>query len=166
MQTFIIWIPSVICLMIHIPQVYGATAFNSDNDEDPMEADDGPLTGSDKHHGRGGQQIAAHGYSPPPAASSSTRKRKSDELYGTEAKKRMLTSNLFSALLPSRMDGCGAALETDVEFTSASSGEETRVNMCLLPFTTSAGLAYTTNPEGQGLPRTMIVSCDDEQYTM
>ncbi|KAF4708604.1 hypothetical protein FOZ63_026705 [Perkinsus olseni] len=40
MQTFIIWIASVICLMIHIPQVYGATAFNSDNDEDPMEADD------------------------------------------------------------------------------------------------------------------------------
>ncbi|KAF4676967.1 hypothetical protein FOZ62_005473, partial [Perkinsus olseni] len=38
MQTFIIWIPSVICLMIHIPQVYGATAFNSDNNEDPMEA--------------------------------------------------------------------------------------------------------------------------------
>ncbi|KAF4659435.1 hypothetical protein FOZ61_004745 [Perkinsus olseni] len=38
MQTFIIWIASVICLMIHIPQVYGATAFNSDNDEDPMEA--------------------------------------------------------------------------------------------------------------------------------
>ncbi|KAF4680506.1 hypothetical protein FOZ60_013436 [Perkinsus olseni] len=40
MQTFIIWIASVICLMIHIPQVYGATPFNSDNDEDPMEADD------------------------------------------------------------------------------------------------------------------------------
>ncbi|KAF4679827.1 hypothetical protein FOZ63_003957 [Perkinsus olseni] len=40
MQTFIIWIASVICLMIHIPQVYGATPFNSDKDEDPMEADD------------------------------------------------------------------------------------------------------------------------------
>ncbi|KAF4699232.1 hypothetical protein FOZ63_018345 [Perkinsus olseni] len=26
MQTFIIWIASVICLMIHIPQVYGAAA--------------------------------------------------------------------------------------------------------------------------------------------
>ncbi|KAF4680508.1 hypothetical protein FOZ60_013438 [Perkinsus olseni] len=38
MQTFIIWIASVICLMIHIPQVYGTTPFNSDNDEDPMEA--------------------------------------------------------------------------------------------------------------------------------
>ncbi|KAF4719194.1 hypothetical protein FOZ62_008983, partial [Perkinsus olseni] len=38
MQTFIIWIASVICLMIHIPQVYGATPFNSDKDEDPMEA--------------------------------------------------------------------------------------------------------------------------------
>ncbi|KAF4708484.1 hypothetical protein FOZ63_026701 [Perkinsus olseni] len=48
MQTFIIWIPSVICLMIHIPQVYGAAPFNSDNDEDPMEADDGPYGGLGK----------------------------------------------------------------------------------------------------------------------
>ncbi|KAF4708602.1 hypothetical protein FOZ63_026703 [Perkinsus olseni] len=48
MQTFIIWIASVICLMIRIPQVYGATAFNSDNDEDPMEADDGPYAGLGK----------------------------------------------------------------------------------------------------------------------
>ncbi|KAF4690420.1 hypothetical protein FOZ60_017374 [Perkinsus olseni] len=39
MPTFIIWIASVICLMIHIPQVYGATPFNSDNNEDPMEVD-------------------------------------------------------------------------------------------------------------------------------
>ncbi|KAF4708606.1 hypothetical protein FOZ63_026707 [Perkinsus olseni] len=163
MQTFIIWIASVICLMIHIPQVYGATPFNSDNNEDPMEADDGPFTDSHKHHARGGQQIAAHGYSSPPAASPSTRKRKSHEPYGTEAKKRMLTSNLFSTLLASRMDRCGAALRTDVEFTPTS-GEETSVNMCLIP--TSAGLAYTTNNEGQGLLRTMIVSCDDEQYTM
>ncbi|KAF4659429.1 hypothetical protein FOZ61_004739 [Perkinsus olseni] len=34
--------------MIHIPQVYGATPFNSDNDEDPMEADDGPYAGLGK----------------------------------------------------------------------------------------------------------------------
>ncbi|KAF4680378.1 hypothetical protein FOZ60_013583 [Perkinsus olseni] len=136
------------------------------NNEDPMEVDNGPFTGLGKHHARGGQQTAAHGYSSPPAASSSRRKRKSHEPDGTQAKKRMLTSNLFSALLPSRMDACGAAPETDVECTPASSGEETSVNMCLIPFTTSAGLAYTTNPEGQGLPRTMIVSCDDEQYTI
>ncbi|KAF4680383.1 hypothetical protein FOZ60_013588 [Perkinsus olseni] len=48
MQTFMIYIASVICLMIHKPQVYGATPFNSDNDEDPMEADDAPYTGLGK----------------------------------------------------------------------------------------------------------------------
>ncbi|KAF4708607.1 hypothetical protein FOZ63_026708 [Perkinsus olseni] len=141
MQTFIIWIPSVICLMIHLPQVYGAAPSNSDNDEDPMEVD-------------------AHGSRKKVRARRSRREIQPTTTHAASGKRKweMQSSDLPQAkkLMQFKGDGtCGAVLTSDTEVDE--DGIEIRVETCHLLFTEYAAVSYTTQTEKKSGETSRIV---------
>ncbi|KAF4659425.1 hypothetical protein FOZ61_004735 [Perkinsus olseni] len=151
MQTFIIWIASVICLMIHIPQVYGATAFNSDNDEDTMEVD-------------------AHGSRKKVRARRSRREIQPTTTHHAASGKRtweMQSPDPPQAkkLMASREDGtCRAVLTNEVGVNEE--GNAIRAQTCSLQFTEHGAVEYSTETEQEsGEPSRVVgVTCGEKSY--
>ncbi|KAF4676969.1 hypothetical protein FOZ62_005475 [Perkinsus olseni] len=167
MQTFIIWIPSVICLMIHLPQVYGAAPSNSDNDEDPMEVD---AHGSRKKVRA--RRVLGDRIHPPsnrPMPLQSRREIQPTTTHAASGKRKweMQSSDLPQAkkLMQFKGDGtCGAVLTSDTEVDE--DGIEIRVETCHLLFTEYAAVSYTTQTEKKSGETSRIVDvvCGEKLY--
>ncbi|KAF4750504.1 hypothetical protein FOZ63_020348 [Perkinsus olseni] len=137
--------------MIHIPQVYGATPFNSDNDEDPMEAD---AHGSRKKVRARRSRRA----DPPTAASHATSGKRKWEMQSPDppqAKK----------LMASREDGtCRAVLTNEVWVDEERN--EIHAPTCRLQFTEDGAVEYSTETKQESgeTSRVVGVTCGEKSY--